>query len=78
MYALRQREVLVPAKYQELSRLHVWYRHGFSQASRGFTPTEDWLKCLKQDRGVSEAYTEGYRAGMKSRDEAEGPLPFRL
>ncbi|HEX2923368.1 MAG TPA: hypothetical protein VHS28_05000 [Chloroflexota bacterium] len=64
MNALGQRRPPVPGKYQESSRLQVWYRHGYSQAARGFTPTENWLNCLRQDKAVSEAYYEGYRAGM--------------
>lgn len=54
--------IAVPDKYLHSPRLVLWYKHGFSEALREFTPSENWIGRLVQDRPASEAYREGRRA----------------
>ena len=60
--------IVIPGKYQQSPRLAVWYKHGYSQAQRGFTPSDNWLRRLDEDKAVSEAYRDGHRAGERFRD----------
>ncbi len=59
----RSMQLPIPNRYQGDLRLAIWYRHGFSQAQRGFTPSEQWLHRLDEDKAVSQAYWAGHRDG---------------
>lgn len=65
-------EITVPERYQDPPRLRVWYKFGFSQAQKGFSPDDDWLGRVGEDISVLDAYRDGRRAGKTLRDQRRG------
>ncbi len=55
-------EIRMPDRYRHDTRLSLWYKCGFNQAQKGFTPSENWLDLVSQDRLAWEAFNDGRRA----------------
>ena len=64
--------ITVPERYQDPPRLRVWYKFGFSQAQKGFTPDDDWIGRVGEDEAVLEAYHDGRQAGKALRAQRRG------